>query len=68
MSRLIKRQRKGTKTIVKIVITNVLSEIVLSEELISGKQYLDIQNQPPGIYFVKVSSDKGQQTIKIIRE
>ncbi len=56
------------KTIVKIVITNVLSEIVLSEELISGKQYLDIQNQPPGIYFVKVSSDKGQQTIKIIKQ
>ena len=52
----------------EVLITNPLGEIVLSEKLTSGKHSLNIQTQPAGIYFVKVSSNKEQQTTKIIKQ
>jgi hypothetical protein len=45
-----------------------LGEIVLMDHLNIGKQHLNIQNQPAGIYFVKIVSEKTQQTFKLVKE
>jgi hypothetical protein len=55
-------------TSTEISVTNILGEIILSEKLFSGKQAINIQNQPPGIYFINVVSNKNQQTVKLIKE
>jgi hypothetical protein len=52
----------------QVMITNSLGEIIVDEKLNSGKHTLDIHHQAKGIYFIKVSSDKGFETIKIIKE
>jgi uncharacterized repeat protein (TIGR03803 family) len=52
----------------QIIVTNTLGEIVLMDHLNIGKQHLNIQNQPAGIYFVKIVSEKTQQTFKLVKE
>lgn len=52
----------------EIFITNVLGESILNEKFVLGKQVINIQNQPAGIYYVKVISNKNQQTVKLIKE
>jgi uncharacterized repeat protein (TIGR03803 family) len=54
------------KTKSQITITNVLGESVLNQLLEIGKQNLSIQSQADGIYFVKVTDDKGLSTTKKI--
>jgi hypothetical protein len=56
------------KSTAKINVTNALGQVVLNETFEAGKHSLDIQNQSKGIYFVKVTENNKQQTIKIIKE
>lgn len=52
----------------EVSMTNVLGENILNEKFVLGKQVINIQNQPAGIYYVKVISNKNQQTVKLIKE
>lgn len=52
----------------KVVITNPLGQIIISETLFKGKNTIDIQNQSTGIYFVKVIQDGQQQIVKLIKK
>ncbi len=42
----------------QIIITNVLGQEILNEKLPVGKQSIDIQSQPAGIYFYKLIAEK----------
>lgn len=52
----------------QIVIVNVLGEELLNEKRNSGRQTIDLQNQPNGIYFVKIIQEGKQYVTKIIKE
>jgi hypothetical protein len=52
----------------QIIITNTIGQVIFTETMNAGKQYLDISNQANGIYFVKVKQNGQQQTIKLIKE
>jgi len=52
----------------QIIVTNTLSQVILSENMNIGKHYFDISNQANGIYFVNVKQNGKQQTIKLIKE
>jgi hypothetical protein len=54
------------KTKSQIIITNTLGETILKQSLEIGKHNLSIQSQADGIYFVKVTDDKGLSTTKKI--
>lgn len=54
------------KTKSDVVITNTLGEIVFNQSLEIGKQNLSIQSKADGIYFVKVTDDKGFSSTKKI--
>lgn len=54
------------KTKSQIIITNTLGETILNQSLEIGKQNLTIQSQADGIYFVKVTDDKGLSSTKKI--
>ena len=54
------------KTKSDVVITNTLGEIVFNQSLEIGKQNLSIQSKADGIYFVKVTDDKGLSSTKKI--
>ncbi len=55
-------------TISQIIITNTLGQVVLNETMETGKNNLDIQNQPAGIYFINVIQNGKQQTLKLVKE
>jgi hypothetical protein len=52
----------------KLNIVNYLGQSILNEDMSAGKHELDIHNQADGIYFVKVTRNNDQQTIKIIKK
>ncbi len=52
----------------KVIVTNILGEVVLTNTLNAGKQTIDISNQSNGIYFVRFSDKSKEQTIKLIKE
>ena len=54
------------KTKSHVVITNTLGESIFNRSLEIGKQNLSIQSQTDGIYFVKITDDKGLSTTKKI--
>ncbi len=54
------------KTKSHVVITNTLGESIFNRSLEIGKQNLSIQSQTDGIYFVKITDDKGLSSTKKI--
>lgn len=54
------------KTKSQIIITNTLGETIFNQSLEIGKQNLSIQSKADGIYFVKVTDDKGFSSTKKI--
>jgi hypothetical protein len=52
----------------KVVITNSLGQVIVTEEMSSGKHELDIHNQADGIYFIKVIENSKQHTLKFIKK
>lgn len=52
------------KTKSHIVVTNTLGEIVCDQSMEIGKQNLSLQSQAEGIYFVRVTDDKGLTSTK----
>ncbi len=51
-----------------ITITNILGEEILSKQLASGIQTLDISNQTPGMYFVTINQEGKTSVTKLIKE
>jgi hypothetical protein len=51
----------------EITITNVLGETVLTQSLQPEKSSIDLQQQPRGIYFVKVVSEGKTQMSKLVK-
>jgi hypothetical protein len=52
----------------QVEITNILGEKILTQLLFEGQSNININEQPAGIYFIKISFDNKQQVIKIIKE
>lgn len=50
------------------IISNVLGQEILNELKKTGKQNINLQNQPNGIYFVKIIQEGKQYFTKIIKE
>lgn len=52
-----------------INVYNAIGSLVYSTQTtVIGKTEISLMNQPKGIYFVKVKSDKGTKTLKIIKD
>ncbi len=54
-------------TITKVSIINSLGDILITDVLSAGKQFIDIRNQSTGIYFVLFNQNGKQQTVKLIK-
>jgi hypothetical protein len=52
----------------KVVITNAMGQIIVTEEMSSGKHEMDIHNQADGVYFIKVMENNKQHTLKFIKK
>ncbi len=52
----------------QVIITNVLGHVLLNSTFEAGKQILDIKNNANGIYFVQLTQNGKQETIKLIKE
>lgn len=52
----------------QVIVTDALGQIVLNKTIEVGNHSINIQDQPTGIYFVKVIQDGRQQVIKLIKE
>ena len=50
----------------EIEIVNVLGDKIYSAPALKGEKQIDLSNQPNGIYFLKLTSEKGTATKKII--
>lgn len=50
----------------QIEIINLLGEKIYSEQINSNKREVDLTKQPKGIYFIKINSEKGTVTKKVI--
>tara|TARA_B110000438_G_scaffold26004_1_gene24634 strand:+ start:7068 stop:8591 length:1524 start_codon:yes stop_codon:yes gene_type:complete len=60
-----------SSTDVKMTIYNIIGKqvgIILNKEIFTGVQYVtwDAKNQPSGVYFIKMTSDKFTETQKVI--
>lgn len=51
-----------------LTFTNVIGEVLISENIIGHDQTLDINQLNFGIYFVTIQTKTGKQTIKLIKE
>jgi len=51
----------------EISITNLLGETILTQSVEAGKKAIDLQQQPNGIYFVQVVSERKQQVSKMVK-
>ncbi|PBQ34058.1 hypothetical protein CNR22_20500 [Sphingobacteriaceae bacterium] len=51
-----------------IQILNALGQLIRNEELISGKNKINLEAQPNGIYFVRCYKNGSQQTLKVIKQ
>lgn len=51
-----------------VVVTNVLGATIINETMVKGTQKINIQNQPKGVYLLKVITENGQHTSKLIKE
>lgn len=61
------------ETIFSLEIINILGEKIYSSQTIpiaigTNKSEIDLSNQPQGIYFIKVISEKGTTVKKLIKE
>lgn len=52
----------------QVIITNALGQTISTKLLEAGINNLDIQNQPAGVYFIKIIKDKPQEVFKLIKE
>ncbi len=50
-----------------ITVTNTLGEIIISENLNTGRHHLNIQNNASGVYYVNISDGKSQSVVKLIK-
>jgi len=57
---------KKTGTENKISVYNYLGELALPEDLMYSESYIDLSDQPKGIYFVHINSEKNSYIEKII--
>jgi hypothetical protein len=55
-------------TDVKVVITNAIGQVIVNENITTGKHELDIHNQADGIYFIHITENNKQHTIKLIKK
>lgn len=52
----------------QVSITNILGQVILVEKVEDGTHTFNLQNQSKGLYFVKISQNNKQETIKIVVE
>ena len=57
---------QSSNKISNIEISNLIGEKIYSSVLYSNKSEIDLTKQPQGIYFIKINSEKGTDTKKII--
>jgi hypothetical protein len=55
-------------TLSQLVITNALGKSVLNKTIETGSHNLSIQNQPPGVYFLKIIQLNKEYMVKLIKE
>ena len=51
-----------------VSLINTIGQLIISENMESGKHNLDIHNQATGIYIVKCTLDDKQYTFKVIKQ
>ena len=51
-----------------VMITNTLGQLVFIDTMVHGNHNLNIQNQSPGIYFIKVVQNGKQHVVKLVKE
>jgi hypothetical protein len=59
---------KASEIIKSYQLVDILGKVVISESYNATDLKLDISNQPKGVYFLKMSFDKGDNTEKIVKE
>lgn len=52
----------------QVSVTNALGQVVLTQKFDGGSHTVNLQNQSKGFYFVKISQNNKQETIKIVIE
>ncbi len=52
----------------KVYIYNTIGTLIYSDELLVGKNKIDLTNKSKGIYFVFVYTDSGQQVLRIVNQ
>jgi hypothetical protein len=52
----------------QVSITNALGQVILAQKVEAGTHKFNLQNQSKGLYFVKISQNNKQETIKIVVE
>jgi hypothetical protein len=52
----------------KVIIVNVLGQIISSQEVMLNSSIIDISQFPDGIYYLKVVSDTQETVLKIIKQ
>ena len=52
----------------QLSVYNTLGELIVTENLPKGKQALNLNNKPAGVYFLKTNSNGQQQVVKLVVE
>lgn len=52
----------------QLIVINSIGEEILSENLVCGKNIINLNNLASGIYFINISNSNQQQTFKIIKQ
>lgn len=52
----------------QVIISNTLGQVVLNENFDKILQYIDIQNNINGIYFVKVIIERKEKVVKLVKQ
>lgn len=53
---------------IKIELINALGQVLITVDKASPKQELQLNDLPPGFYFLKLKNGQRLKTIKIVRE
>jgi hypothetical protein len=52
----------------KLEIYDISGKIILKKQLVSGDNKIEIKNLQSGIYILKLNTDKGSSTFKVVKE
>ena len=63
---LFRIKTEGNETVQSVSVYNSVGELVLNQHITANDQELDMQNQPVGIYFVRITTTNGYSTQRLV--